>query len=154
MQGKVLLKGTVKGGLYQLSSIKGSHSSKPKTIDNQTQAISLFATFSNSSQPETLESRSVKSNTESSSHPSIDVLHRKFGHPNAPAMKSILSICKNTFDINESQVSSFCNACQYGKLYRLNFKSTENKTTEPLEILHTDLWGPAPITSKNGHKYS
>lgn len=47
----------------------------------------------------------------------------------------------------------FCSACQYGKQHKMSFKETETKTSKPLELGHTDLWGPAPILSSHGHLY-
>ncbi|KAH9661600.1 retrovirus-related pol polyprotein from transposon RE1 [Citrus sinensis] len=35
----------------------------------------------------------------------------------------------------------------------LHFPSIETSTTQPLELLHADLWGPAPITSSQGYSY-
>lgn len=34
-----------------------------------------------------------------------------------------------------------------------SFKNTKTKTNKALELIHTELWGPAPIPSTYGHKY-
>lgn len=47
----------------------------------------------------------------------------------------------------------FCTSCQYGKGHKLPFTLSNSKATRPLEILHADLWGPAPLLSKQGFKY-
>ena len=47
----------------------------------------------------------------------------------------------------------FCDACQLGKLYQLDFPTTEIKTKYPLKLIHTDLWRPAPILSLDGYRY-
>ncbi|KAL5823566.1 hypothetical protein ACOSQ4_021466 [Xanthoceras sorbifolium] len=33
------------------------------------------------------------------------------------------------------------------------FSSSVSKTTAPLELIFSDIWGPSPIASTNGHKY-
>ena len=35
----------------------------------------------------------------------------------------------------------------------MSFKSSEPKTKHALEIIHTDLWGPAPTISNQGFRY-
>jgi hypothetical protein len=38
--------------------------------------------------------------------------------------------------------NTLCKHCQQGKKTKIRFKSKEYSTTEPLEIVHTDLVGP------------
>ena len=40
-----------------------------------------------------------------------------------------------------------------GKSHILHFPNTETKTTKPLELIHTDLWGPLPTHSRDGYNY-
>ena len=40
-----------------------------------------------------------------------------------------------------------------GKTTQLPFSNSTSCTTSPLEIVHSDVWGPAPSTSINGHRY-
>ena len=40
-----------------------------------------------------------------------------------------------------------------GKSHKLPFNDSLNKYSEPLELVATDLWGPAPICSDYGYKY-
>ena len=39
------------------------------------------------------------------------------------------------------------------KIDKLLFSSTIHKSTQPLELIHSDLWGPAPLTSHFGFNY-
>lgn len=48
---------------------------------------------------------------------------------------------------------SFCSACCLGKVHNLPFSSTLNEYTAPLELVHTDLWGPAHESSTSGYRY-
>uniref|UniRef100_A0A2N9FNC2 Uncharacterized protein n=1 Tax=Fagus sylvatica TaxID=28930 RepID=A0A2N9FNC2_FAGSY len=44
----------------------------------------------------------------------------------------------------------FCTHCVEGKHHQLPFTDSVSITTRPLELVHTDVWGPAPVTSCNG----
>ena len=47
----------------------------------------------------------------------------------------------------------FCEACQLGKIHKLHFPVTEIKTKSAFELIHTDLWGPSPVISREGFRY-
>ncbi|KAH9673912.1 retrovirus-related pol polyprotein from transposon RE1 [Citrus sinensis] len=80
-----------------------------------------------------------------------NLFHQKFGHLNKHVLKSIMS----SLSVDYSSISApdFCDACQYGKGHQMSFYSTGIKTKDPLELIHTDLWGPAPLPSLNGYRY-
>ena len=71
--------------------------------------------------------------------------HRKLGHPNNKVLEKVLKIC-NVKTSSHDQFS-FCETCQFGKLHLLPFKSSSSHAKEPLELIHSDVWGPAPILS-------
>lgn len=54
--------------------------------------------------------------------------------------------------VNNNSID-FCDAYQYGKLHQLYFLVIEIKTKTSLELLYTDLWGPAFELSMDGYKY-
>ncbi|KAL5753703.1 hypothetical protein ACOSP7_021923 [Xanthoceras sorbifolium] len=76
--------------------------------------------------------------------------HVKLGHPSFPILKVVL----NTLNIN-SNVSSlnFCESCKFGKHHQLPFPISQTVARKPFEIVHTDIWGPAPMLSNEGHRY-
>ena len=80
-----------------------------------------------------------------------NLFHQKFGHPNKHVLKSILS----SLSIEYSSISApdFCDACQYGKVLQMPFYTTRIITKAPLELIHTDLWGPTPLPSLHGYRY-
>jgi histone deacetylase 1/2 len=45
-----------------------------------------------------------------------------------------------------------CNACQLGKAHQLPFYPSSHVSTAPLQLVHTDVWGPA-LPSANNSKY-
>lgn len=77
--------------------------------------------------------------------------HVKLGYPSEKILHQALKSCK--FKISGNQKLEFCSACQYGKSHKLPFKNSDSKASKPLELIHTDLWGPAPIPSKQGFRY-
>ena len=46
-----------------------------------------------------------------------------------------------------------CKACQFGKQSRNSFPQERNVCKKPLEVVHTDVWGPKKIASIHGSKY-
>lgn len=48
--------------------------------------------------------------------------------------------------------SSVCNACQLAKSHQLPYNNAIHRSTSPLELVFSDVWGPAP-TSVGGYKY-
>jgi transposase InsO family protein len=53
------------------------------------------------------------------------------------------------FEISPSLI---CNACQLGKSHQLPFGLSTHVSTAPLQLIHTDVWGPA-LLSVNNSKY-
>lgn len=47
---------------------------------------------------------------------------------------------------------SICNACQLAKSHQLPYVPSNHRTLAPLDLIHSDVWGPAPC-SVNGFKY-
>lgn len=77
--------------------------------------------------------------------------HRKLGHPNNKALDRVLKICN--IKTSPSDQLEFCEACQLGKSHLLPFKPSSSHAQEFLELVHTDVWGPAPINSISAFKY-
>ena len=77
--------------------------------------------------------------------------HRRLGHPASPITIRILKHNNLAVDTKFSP-SLICHACQLGKAHQLPFYSSHHVSTAPLQLIHTDLWGPA-IVSLNNSKY-
>lgn len=80
--------------------------------------------------------------------------HNRLGHPTAKIVQNALSSCNikisNKTDVN---FSDLCAACCLGKHHKFPFPNSTTEYTKPLQLLHSDLWGPAPIISSSGYKY-
>jgi histone deacetylase 1/2 len=77
--------------------------------------------------------------------------HRRLGHPANPVTLRILQ--ENNVAVDTRVLPcSICNACQQGKAHQLPFVSSSHVSTAPLQLIHTDVWGPA-LPSANNSKY-
>lgn len=47
----------------------------------------------------------------------------------------------------------FCVDCQLGKAYKLPFPKSAYEAVAPLELIHSDIWGPSPVYSKDNFRY-
>lgn len=74
--------------------------------------------------------------------------HRKLGPPNNKVLDTFLKTCNAK--LSPSDHFSFCEACQYGKMHFLPFKTSSSHAQEIIELIHTNVWGHAPIISSSG----
>ena len=49
--------------------------------------------------------------------------------------------------------SLLCHPCCIAKSHRLPYTPSTAQHSSPLELIHSDLWGPSPIVSRNGFSY-
>ena len=78
--------------------------------------------------------------------------HNRLGHMSEKGMKLLHS--KKVLPSLKCVNMDFCEICMYGKQKRVSFVKTgkENKK-EKLELVHTDVWGPAQVSSLGGSHY-
>lgn len=76
--------------------------------------------------------------------------HLKMGHPSDIVLCEVLKLCKVKFNGNEK---IFCEPYQLEKHHALPFKLSDSYASTPLELVHTDVWGPSPLQSSSGFKY-
>ena len=79
--------------------------------------------------------------------------HRRLGHMSEKGMKMLLS--KGKLPELKSINFDLCESCILGKQKNVNFlKTGRTPKVEKLELVHTDLWGPSPVASLGGSRYS
>jgi histone deacetylase 1/2 len=82
--------------------------------------------------------------------PSCDQWHARLGHPSSQVVSSILHL--NKISCPRASDHSVCNACQLSKSHQLPYSLSVHHSESPLEMIFSDVWGPAP-TSVGGFKY-
>jgi hypothetical protein len=83
--------------------------------------------------------------------PSFDKWHSRLGHPTAPIVQKVIS----SFNLpcySESNKKSVCDACQQAKSHQLPYPKLSSVSSHPLELIFSDIWGPAPSSIGN-YKY-
>jgi histone deacetylase 1/2 len=76
--------------------------------------------------------------------------HYRLGHPATPIVQHILHHRQlPSLDLHNNVI---CDACQQGKSHQLPFSLSTHVVSAPLEIIYSDVWGPAQ-TSVSGHTY-
>jgi GAG-pre-integrase domain len=71
--------------------------------------------------------------------------HKKIGHPSNKILKCLFYFSK--LDCSSYEI------CNLGKHTKLPFKLSNCNSDEPFVLVHSNVWGPAPIDSYNGYKY-
>ncbi|CAN1323872.1 Retrovirus-related Pol polyprotein from transposon TNT 1-94 [Linum perenne] len=83
-----------------------------------------------------------------------DLWHSRLGHPNSDRL---LRLFRKQLLPNSINYSDFhtphCVSCIEAKMPALPFAASTTIIHDPFELIHTDLWGPAPITSRLGYRY-
>ena len=65
------------------------------------------------------------------------------GHPSSVIVKYILSKNKLSY---EPSVESVCDPCQQAKSHQLPYPISVSASTSPLQLIFSDVWGPAPTS--------
>ena len=77
--------------------------------------------------------------------------HSRLGHPAFRIVHHVLS--KFDLPVISSKTITPCSACFSSKSKQLSFSLSCTQINFPLDLIHTDVWGPSPICSKSGFKY-
>jgi histone deacetylase 1/2 len=78
--------------------------------------------------------------------------HNHLGHPSLPIVQQILN--KNNFPfISNSNKQSICDACQQGKSHQLPYPKSSSVSNKPLDLVFSDVWGPAPTSVGQNNYY-
>jgi GAG-pre-integrase domain len=74
-----------------------------------------------------------------------ELWHKRVGHPSDKILNSMFIFFKN--------YCSKCEVCKLTKLMKLPFCNSISNSNESFELVHSDMWGPAPVTSYNDFRY-
>ena len=82
---------------------------------------------------------------------SPETWHHRLDHPHFRVLQNILN--KFGLPITHKMKYYHCDVCRSSKSHKLPFSISVHKSTKPLELIHSDVWGPAPILSHFGFSY-
>jgi hypothetical protein len=77
--------------------------------------------------------------------------HSQLGHPSFKIVSRVLRDHELP-SVSNKNVTHVCDACQQGKSHQLPFPKSVSVSKAPLELIFSDVWGPAP-TSAGKHNY-
>nr|GEV36965.1 retrotransposon-related protein [Tanacetum cinerariifolium] len=73
--------------------------------------------------------------------------HCRLGYPSLQSLKKLCPEYSHLSSLN-------CDSCEFAKHKRVHLSPRANKrAASPFELVHYDVWGPCPITSKSSFKY-
>jgi len=81
---------------------------------------------------------------------SASSLHHKLGHPSSKIIKHLIDSHHLPIKLPTSHE---CTSCHCAKSHKLHFSDHHLTSSKPLELLYSDVWGPAPVRSLDGYLY-
>ena len=80
------------------------------------------------------------------------VWHRRLGHPNTQILSHVLN---SDLPGNKDRysLSLECDSCKLGKSKTLPFPLHASRASHCFDLIHSDVWGPSPISSYEKFKY-
>ncbi|KMQ91961.1 hypothetical protein RF55_8111 [Lasius niger] len=80
--------------------------------------------------------------------------HRRFGHRDSAAIRKLVRRKLVTgLELRSDDDHNEVKCCIRGKLAAKSFPCSQSTTEKPLELIHSDLCGPLPVTSAGGNRY-
>jgi histone deacetylase 1/2 len=77
--------------------------------------------------------------------PSTSRWHSRLGHPAFPIVTRVIRDNKLPF-IDDSSSKPVCDSCQKAKSHQLPYFVSNKVSAALLELIHSDVWGPAPTS--------
>ncbi|GMI77806.1 hypothetical protein HRI_001449800 [Hibiscus trionum] len=83
-----------------------------------------------------------------------DLWHERLGHVSYNKLKVMMKkqIIRGLPQV-DIRTDTVCAGCQFGKAHQLPFKESEHQSQTPLELIHSDVFGPVKQISLGGMKY-
>jgi hypothetical protein len=75
--------------------------------------------------------------------------HRRLGHPSFSYMKYLFPALFSNILISDLK----CETCILAKCHKAHYPLSINKSTIPFALIHSDVWGPSPISTISGFRW-
>ncbi|CAL2236841.1 unnamed protein product [Prunus armeniaca] len=83
-----------------------------------------------------------------------DLLHMRLGHVSYHKLSvMMMKLMLKGLPQPDVRTDMVCGGCQYGKVHQQPFKESKFKAKEPLELIHSDEFGPVKQPSISGMRY-
>lgn len=83
----------------------------------------------------------------------VHVWHRRLGHRDCDAVMKLKDLAQGVH-VKGCSCKELCEACIQGKMHRKQFpKMSESKTSEVMDLVHTDICGPMRTKTIGGRRY-
>lgn len=83
---------------------------------------------------------------------SIASRHQRLGHPSSKVVNCSISSFSLPTNLCH-YVSNICHSCAINKAQQLPFHKHGHTSKALFDLIYTDVWGPSPSSSLNGHRY-
>uniref|UniRef100_A0A2N9GWX8 Integrase catalytic domain-containing protein n=1 Tax=Fagus sylvatica TaxID=28930 RepID=A0A2N9GWX8_FAGSY len=90
---------------------------------------------------------------QSASSEKWNLWHSRLCHPSAQVLNTIFPSLSSCNPLHFQSTKLHCKHCLAGKMHQLSFSVSNKRVTAPFALVHSDLWGPAPVQSSTGFKY-
>ena len=77
--------------------------------------------------------------------------HFRLGHVSAPRLRFLASTGA-LGNLHAHDISD-CSGCKLAKFSALPFPKSITISHTPFDLIHSDVWGPAPVATKGGSRY-
>jgi GAG-pre-integrase domain len=81
---------------------------------------------------------------------SVDLWHARLGHPSSSITLHLLKT--SNLSCNSNKLSTY-HDCLLAKSHKLHFFPSNSTSTLPLELVHSDVWGPCRVASFNDFQF-
>ena len=77
--------------------------------------------------------------------------HNRLGHASTPVVRQVLS--RHSISFSKESNKHVCNGYQLGKSHQLPYPRLTSKSASPLDLVFSDVWGPAPTSVGRNNYY-
>ena len=150
--GRLLYKGLSENGVYPIYS---KNFNKSPSYFNSMSFSHKHSHFNSESSPH--KHPSVVASFPSSFHVNKQnkwlLWHHRLGHPSDKVLDVALSSIDNISISDNNKSFSHCKHCLSGKMHQFSFPVSVFQASKPLELVHSNVWGPAPVKSSKDFQY-